>query len=223
MNKLILTYIILISVTSYTQWQLDVRLTNNISFSYTSKRSIASNDSVLHVVWYDSRNGNYEIYYKRSINNGVSWDVDTRLTNDPGASYYPFVSVSGNNVHVIWYDNRHGGNNYEIYYKSSLDGGVSWGSDTRLTNNSASSNAPSVAVSGSFVHVVWYDTRDGNQEIYYKSSSDGGVSWGTDTRLTNDQYISGYPSVAVSGSVVHVVWYDQRDGNDEIYYKSSTD
>jgi len=28
-----------------------------------------------------------------------------------------------------------------------------------------------------------------------------------------------YPSVAVSGSYVHVVWCDKRDGNWEIYYK----
>ncbi len=53
----------------------------------------------------------------------------------------------------------------------------------------------------------------GTDEIYYKRSTDAGVSWGADTRLTNNTADSEYPSVAVSGSVVHVVWHDDRDGN----------
>jgi hypothetical protein len=69
------------------------------------------------------------------------------------------------------------------------------------------------------VHTVWQDNRDGNYEIYYKRSTDGGVSWETDTRLTNNTAGSWYPSIAVSGSIVHTVWSDDRDGNDEIYYK----
>lgn len=215
--------ILVMSFTSYTQWQEDVRLTNVSSLSHTSNRSIASNDSVLHVVWGSSSIGSYEIYYQRSTDNGVSWDVDTRLTNDPGASFYPSIAVSGNVVHVIWYDNRHGGTNYEIYYKRSTDIGVSWETDTRLTNDSAHSRGSCISVFGAVVHVVWYDERDGNQEIYYKRSSDGGINWGVDTRLTNDPYISGYPSVTVSGSFVHIVWHENRDGNYEIYHKRSTD
>jgi hypothetical protein len=83
----------------------------------------------------------------------------------------------------------------------------------------AFSQCPSVAVSGSVVHVVWEDNRDGSWEIYYKRSTDTGVNWGADTRLTNATAYSEYPSVAVSGSVVHVVWHDERDGNYEIYHK----
>jgi hypothetical protein len=45
------------------------------------------------------------------------------------------------------------------------------------------------------------------------------MSWGADTRLTSDSAYSGYPSVSVSGQVVHIVWNDDRDGNPEIYYK----
>ena len=99
-----------------------------------------------------------------------------------------------------------------------------WQPDVRLTNDSAysqtsNSNAWCVASSGSVVHVVWDDNRDGNMEIYYKRSTDAGLTWGADTRLTNDAASSRFPSVAVSGSVVHVVWTDERDGNYEIYYK----
>ncbi|MEO7292521.1 MAG: T9SS type A sorting domain-containing protein [Ginsengibacter sp.] len=99
-----------------------------------------------------------------------------------------------------------------------------WQPDVRLTSDTANSytsvnNAWAIATSGNVVHVLWYDFRDGNYEIYYKRSTDAGISWGADTRLTNASGDSQFPSVSVSGSVVHVVWYDNRDGNNEIYYK----
>ena len=205
---------------SYSQWQPDVRLTNDPAVSFTSlnnARCIASSGSVVHVVWYDRRDVNYEIYYKRSTDGGLSWGADTRLTNNVFTSEVPSVTVSGSAVHVVWHDERDG--NPEIYYKRSTDGGISWGSDTRLTNSPPTlSESPSVTVSGASgaMHVVWHDERDGNWEIYYKRSTDGGVSWGADTRLTSNDSSSGYPSVTVSGSAVHVVWYDDRDGNNEI-------
>ncbi|MBK7255283.1 MAG: T9SS type A sorting domain-containing protein [Ignavibacteria bacterium] len=216
---------IIISVSSViAQWQPEVRLTNNNSESHTSSNNawcVASSGSVVHVVWHDYRDGNSEIYYKRSIDGGVSWSADMQLTNDPASSWNPSVTVSGSVVHVVWQDDRNG--NTEIYYKRSIDEGGSWEADTRLTNNASSSVSPSVTVSGPAVHVVWFDNRDGNEEIYYKRSLDFGGSWGTDIRMTNNSAISRNPSVTASGSAAHVVWEDNREGNWEIYYKGSID
>jgi hypothetical protein len=230
-KKIILTIIVFLIVhctlkieDCMSQWQPDVRLTNNPAISYTSYNNawcVASSGLFVHVVWYDFRDGNFEIYYKRSIDAGVSWGADTRLTNNSADSWNPSVAVSGSVVYIVWEDHRDG--NYEIYYKRSQDAGVSWGADTRQTNNISNSQFPSISVSGSVVHIVWADERDGNDEIYYKRSLDGGVSWGSDIRLTNNTAYSWNPSIAVSGSVVNVVWYDTRDGNYEIYYKRSTD
>jgi hypothetical protein len=55
-----------------------------------------------------------------------------------------------------------------------------------MTNDSSISELSSVAVSGSTVSLLWSDFRDGNSEIYYKRSTNDGISWGTDTRLTNN-------------------------------------
>lgn len=196
-------------------WSGDMRLTND---SHTSQwPSVAVAGAMVRVVWRDDRDGNLEIYYKRSTDGGASWGSDTRLTTALLDAGPPSIAVTGNPVHVVWADPRDG--NPVIYYKRSTDGGGTWSDDLRLTSDTNNSDRPSVAVAGNVVHVVWYDTRDGNREIYYKRSTDGGVSWGSDTRLTNDSSESDFPSVATAGSAVHVVWHDTRDGNYEIYYK----
>ena len=114
---------------------------------------------------------------------------------------------------------------WEIYYKRSTDGGVTFGPDTRMTNAPYLSQRPSVVAVGDRVDVVWFDGRDGagtdenDTEIYYKGSIDGGVTWSDDLRLTNAPGTSTHASIAATADRVHVVWYDGRDGNNEIYYK----
>ena len=78
---------------------------------------------------------------------------------------------------------------------------------------------------GNNLYVVWWDGRDLDREIYFNRSTDNGLTWHQDTRLTNSSGWSEYPSIAVSGSNVHTVWMDDRDESfyPEIYYKHSTD
>jgi hypothetical protein len=80
---------------------------------------------------------------------------------------------------------------------------------------------PAVASSGATVHVVWVDEKDGSYEVYYKRSSDYGVSWGPNTRLTYNISISQYPSISCNGSTVDVVWHD--NGYLVLCAKRSTD
>jgi len=206
------------SIATPSEWSEDTRLTNDGSSSYTPE--VAVNGINIHIVWHDFRDGNSEVYYKRSTNNGENWGSDTRLTtNDGSSSSTPEVAVNGNNIHIVWHDGRDGYS--EVYYKRSTNNGGNWGSDTRLTTNEGSfSIYPSVAVNGNNIHVVWHDDRDGNWEIYYKRSTNNGENWGSDIRLTtNDGSDSINPAVAIDGNNIHVVWYDDRDGNREIYYK----
>ncbi len=201
-------------------FETDIRLTDSIGAS--EDPCIALAGTSIHVLWKDSRNGNTEMYYKRSTNNGSTWGNDIRLTNNPSYSLYPSLSASGNYIHAVWEEYRDNGATGEIYYKRSSDNGVTWSADIRLTDNSFQSLFPSVCSSDLNVYTVWADTRDGDREIYFKLSSDGGVNWGSDTRLTTNASASDDANISVSGSVIHVAWKDSRDGNLEAYYKRST-
>lgn len=273
-----LIFVFLQSGFLFAQWEADVRLTNNSDSSFTSynnERCVAAHGDTIDVVWYDNRDGNYEIYYKQSCDAGVTWGPDTRLTNEPSGSYNPAIAVSGQDIHVVWEDERD--EDIEVYHKCSTDGGATWGPDVhistisgpqgvpsvaavagcvhvvwvdfsllgnseiwfcrsvdggatwespvQISNAAGFSSGPSIAAQGSNVHIAWDDSRLGwwNSEIFYRRSTNDGVNWSTEDQLTNDTTFSNTPSISVSGNNIHVAWEDMRDGNFEIYYKTSTD
>lgn len=195
-------------------WGAETRLTFDPDESL--RPCVSASGQVVHVVWTDLLAENQQIYYKRSDDGGTTWGANTRFTTDSTKSSNPSVSSYGSLECVVWQNIRYG---WEIYAKISTNAGLTWGPDIRLTENPYNSFYPNVTVSGANIHVVWQDVRDGNWEIYYKLSTDAGLTWGADERLTNAPFDSFYPSVTVSGTIVHVNWQDNRDGNYEIYYK----
>ncbi|HAX49380.1 MAG TPA: T9SS type A sorting domain-containing protein [Ignavibacteria bacterium] len=218
---IIFFYITFFVVTGYSQWQPDIRLTNANGFSTNSE--LTSSGSSLHAVWQDTRDGNTEIFYKRSTNEGINWEADVQLTNIPNGKSLPTISATGSSVHIVWYENRTGTNDFEIYYKRSTDMGVTWEADVRLTNSAGVSSYPIIKSEASAVNVIWSDTRSGGSGIYYKRSTDGGNSWSDDTLLNDTTGTSSLASLTTTGSNLHLAWSDYRnDGEYEIYYKRST-
>jgi hypothetical protein len=191
-------------------WEADRRLSSGPLTALFP--SVSATSSRVNVVW----TAGWEIYHLCSQDTGHTWGSEQRLTVDPAVSWFPSVAVSDTIVHVVWHDQRDG--YIDVFYARSVDGGMSWQDDTNLTANDANSNIPCLAAADSMVHIAWYDNRDGNYEIYYKRSRDHGMTWQDDVRLTQDAAVSKAPCCAVSGTRVHVVWTDLRDGNWEIYY-----
>ena len=210
------------SVDGGVTWKTNKRLTNNAGGNYDSQYPAIAVDGLnIYVVWEDTTPGNYEIYFKKSVDGGATWETNKRLTSNAGVSYAPAIAVDGSNIYVVWQDNTQG--DEEIYFKRSVDGGVTWKNDRRLTNNTGYSQNPAIAVNGSNIYVVWVDYTPGNPEIYFKRSVDGGATWKTDKRLTKNAAYYQYPAIAVDGPNIYVVWTDDTPGNLEIYFKKSTD
>jgi hypothetical protein len=208
------------SIDGGSTWLAPTRLTWNSGESfYPSIAAEATN--YVYIVWQDNTPGNFEIFYKRSINGGTSWSAPTRMTWNSEISQYPIIAVdSTGRVHLVWMDNSYG--NPEILYKRSGNHGFTWSAPTRLTWSSANSYYPTVSAdSGSGVHVVFRDDSPGNPEIFYKSSPNGGLTWSGLTRLTWNPEGSLFPVVAAdSADGVHVAWEEMSPGNREIFYKN---
>jgi hypothetical protein len=200
-------------------WTSSKRLTWSSAGTWNPSIAMDSSGNP-HVVWDDTTPGNGEIYYKNSPDGGAAWTSSQRLTWNSGTSAFPAIAVDpSDNLHVVWFDNTPG--NFEIYYRMRPYKGAPWKASQRLTWNSGTSSGPRVAAdSFGHLHVVWSDNTPGNEEIYWKTSADGGASWSVVQRLTSNSGDSESPRIVVDSSDnLHVIWDDNTPGNYEIYYK----
>lgn len=73
-----------------------------------------------------------------------------------------------------------------------------------LSNNAGFSHFPAIATLENNVYVVWQDqdpiTED--NEILYRKSTDGGMSFGTTVNLTNEEGNQGSPDIAASFNLI---------------------
>jgi hypothetical protein len=93
-------------------------------------------DGVVHVVYsYDPDGYNLgdvvNVYYRRSLDHGLTWQAEIRLNDDATLTdqWFPSLSVSDSAISAAWYDRRldTAGNYLFTYFaRLSLDGGVTW-------------------------------------------------------------------------------------------------
>lgn len=93
------------------------------------------------VAWHDARNGDWDVFLRRSTDGGRSWAPALRLNDDPvhdgRHQYLPRLSVSpGGRIDAIFYDRRGNVENRgnDVYYTYSLDGGASFSRNLKLTS-----------------------------------------------------------------------------------------
>ena len=214
------------SIDQGSSWGAMKRLTWNTTYSDSPYLAIGPGKT-LNVVWteYIGSSSAGDIFYKNSSGSGNTWTGTQRLTWSSDDSRYPTASVdSSGNLYVLWREDI-SWNNMDIYLKKSTNSGTNWSAIKRLTWNSGDSRSPHIVTdSSNNIHIVWSDDSSGNYEILYKKSTNGGTNWLPNQRLTWSSGISGRPFIAASsGNNIYIVWQDSVSGNDEIYFKKSTD
>jgi hypothetical protein len=124
--------------------------------------------SNVYVVW---TNGDNDIAFKASKNNGASFGSTKILSGDDNADNLqnPQISSLGNAVRVVW-ENLSG--NEDVFFRASGNEGDSFGSIRNLSNNDAQSFGPQIISSGNNVYVTWSDDTPGNFDIFFKKGVD---------------------------------------------------
>jgi len=131
--------------------------------------------------------------------------------------------ASGQYVHAIWSDLYNvpitAG---AIFYRSSADGGQTWGQAINLSPSPYNDTFPLIAVCGSYVHVSFLrNSYTAQSTSYYRNSPDGGVTWNPEVLINQTEF---WPGIACDGSYVYMslnpLW---QPGNTEVFFLSSAD
>ena len=150
------------------------------------------------------------------------------------------IAASGNNVYVIWSNNKTG--KWEVMIRISNDNGKSFADEVNLSNTLKSNSFHSnVAIFGNDVYVSWLNNNTGNLETNTRTSTDGGRTFGPTLvingtgSLPQKSRIIQIPQadvfadseedtrIATSGDRVYVVSWDKKSGNWEILFAKSID
>jgi hypothetical protein len=91
------------------------------------------------------------------------------------------IATSGNNIYIVWWDNKTG-NNDEVMFKASTDGGKTFGDKIDLSNStnadSQDAQIDTFGNSDSNVIVTWWERKVTSNEPVARISTDNGKTFG---------------------------------------------
>ncbi|MBM3324513.1 MAG: exo-alpha-sialidase [Calditrichaeota bacterium] len=181
--------------------------------------------------------GGSPIYFSRSTNGGASFSAPLRISTSSSCQFScPAVGPNGE-VYAVWYSYS----NSTIKFDRSTNGGTTWGSDITVasfddyfpSNPCGSFRTPSYPVIAcdisngprrGWLYVCWADARNGNPDIYFSRSTNGGTSWSAASRMDDDvtgrwqwwQWMAVHPTNGDIG----VSWLDRREDPAGCQYKT---
>jgi len=154
----------------------------------------------------------------------TGFNTEIRISNIAGTSITPMLAAnpaSPGVLHAVWTEFPLSGS-LQIFYSRSTNNGDSWSTPV-VISQTATAVEHVVAAGSNKVFVTWTDVLESG-ELYVRTSSDGGTTWGAQQRLTNTPGYS-RPSGALvdSAGTQHVAWFDGRGGYGQLYHRMSCD
>jgi hypothetical protein len=221
----------------------------NSNFNFSNVTNITNNtlDSVyaqiaaignnVYLIWQESitdnsNEKNYDIYFKKSKDNGNSFSKPINLSNNTGFSEHPQIALSKNGIFIVWADNTDS-NNTEIMFTKSEDNGTTFTKVINISNNSKNSNNVEISAFDENIYVIWQDidqnnNNNKNSSIMFKSSIDSGNTFNATIQLatnTNDAY----PKINSYQDYVYIVWNSENNSlskdieNSGLFFIKSSD
>jgi len=148
----------------------------------------------------------------------------------------PTTGPNAGNIYVVATANPLGADPSDVQFTRSTDGGVTWSTSIVLNDDGATDRwqwfgTMSVSPNGR-IDVVWNDQRNSTlaneSELFYTSSTDGGVTWTPNQQLSpmwdsflgwpNQNKIGDYYHMISDKVGAHLAWAATFNGEQDVYY-----
>jgi hypothetical protein len=167
------------------------------------------------------------VNFTRSTNGGKTWTAPKQVATGGVFEIITVIASDSKGNLYVAYAKGPGSADMEVYVTKSADGGSTWGNPVRVNDvTTGMQRMPEMTIDSSdVVHVAWYDARDGNLNIYYSNSTDGGKTFGPNARVSTQGTPTSYTRPGDyltmrtdAKNDVFVVWTDGRGSDLDIYF-----
>jgi len=168
------------------------------------------------------------IWIAKSTNYGASWTSPTRV-NPISTEYVAIITVtatdSQGNVYVAFAAGSYF--DYEIYVTKSTPGGTNWTTPVQINDDETGMQrmVEMTIDQNDNIHVAWLDARNGQWDIYYSYSDDGGATFHPNVRITSEGTPLTYTRPGDyftmrtgPDGTLYIVWTDGRGNDQDIYF-----
>ncbi len=208
-------------------------LANDTGNAFATDPRMVVLHSNVYVVWQYNPFGYGKILFRKSTDNGATFDRILYFDNN-GQMGYPDVQASGSNVYVFWqsYNNR----TFDIMFTNSKDNGTTFSQPVSLNENNGTipNFVPKqVATNGNYVYVTWVTNDAENPkaaDIVLRMSVDGGNTFNDIAKLSSViESTTSNLQIATSGKNVCVAWSasnyseENRTMNYNVFFTASND
>jgi predicted secreted protein with PEFG-CTERM motif len=112
---------------------------------------------------------NYDIFFAKSSDGGQTFGTPVNVSNLPGGSGWPQISVDNGTVYISWVGNTSG--NYDVYIAKSTDDGNSFESPVDVNSGTYGSWYNTMASSSNTVYLAWQQANIGSNDIMFSKST----------------------------------------------------
>jgi len=190
----------------------------------------------LYAAWQEATEHGTDIVFNRSKDSGRTWlESSPRLNAPPASGGYttqrPMIALDkAGGIYVTWEDFRH--NTIDLYFNRSLDGGATWlNQDLWLTavrpQQSAATDPVLSADRSGNLYLLWQDSREAPNSIYFSRSLDRGATW-----LLQPIKLDHHSPKAITGAHrlahddaghVYVAWWEGTETTGSVKFRRSDD
>ena len=195
-------------------------LANPVFNSYEYEFNMDTN-GYLYAFWENSNDS--QMYIRKSLDGGTTWSSPATVASgftwmDDPSSYF-----SNGTLYLLFRGYKN--SKIELYLTKSTDNGSTFTTPVQVTSNSIQEDNGKIAVYGSNVYVIYFDSSSA-YNIYLVKSTNGGSSFGSPIRVNQTLGKTDYGfgiAVNSSGNIFIAYKDTTTDGEGDLYVAKSTD